>query len=119
MSTTSGDIPAYKGKVTHRSWAQLPDELVRLAQTLALCTRPKSHRLFYRAIATYFIWDISVASYCPEQWQSRHFWQNRMVYTVLRDAQDVEKFMRICPQWAAASPYSPIILFVLKSDPPF
>ncbi|KIK56308.1 hypothetical protein GYMLUDRAFT_76221 [Collybiopsis luxurians FD-317 M1] len=83
MSSTSGDVPAYKGKVTNRSWAQLPEELVRV-------------------IATYYIWDISVSNYCPDQWQQRVFWQNRMVYTALRDAQEVERFMSICPQWGAA-----------------
>ncbi|KAJ4471443.1 hypothetical protein J3R30DRAFT_3685774 [Lentinula aciculospora] len=56
-----------------------------------------------KTIATYFIWDISVTNYCPDQWQARHFWQNRMVYTALRDAQEVERFMRICPQWGAAA----------------
>ncbi|KAJ3993032.1 hypothetical protein F5050DRAFT_1784774 [Lentinula boryana] len=83
MSSASAEVSAYKGKLTNRNWALLPEELVRL-------------------IATYFIWDISVTNYCPEQWQARHFWQNRMVYTALRDAQEVERFMRICPQWGAA-----------------
>ncbi|KAF9073354.1 hypothetical protein BDP27DRAFT_1417171 [Rhodocollybia butyracea] len=83
MSSSFSDVPAYKGKVTNRSWAQLPEEIVRI-------------------IGTYFIWDLSVANYCPEQWGLRPFWQNRMVYTALRDGQDVERFMRICPSWGAA-----------------
>ncbi|KAF8829636.1 hypothetical protein F5879DRAFT_877000 [Lentinula edodes] len=83
MSSTLVEASAYKGKLTNRSWALLPEELVR-------------------TIATYFIWDISVTNYCPDQWQARHFWQNQMVYTALRDAQEVERFMRICPQWGAA-----------------
>ncbi|KAJ3820799.1 hypothetical protein F5880DRAFT_1586150 [Lentinula raphanica] len=83
MSSTTAEVSAYKGKLTNRNWALLPEELVR-------------------TIGTYFIWDHSMTNYCPDQWQARHFWQNRMVYTALRDAQEVEKFMRICPQWGAA-----------------
>ncbi|KAJ3724783.1 hypothetical protein C8R42DRAFT_547427, partial [Lentinula raphanica] len=55
-----------------------------------------------RTIGTYFIWYISMTNYCPDQWQARHFWHNRMICTALRDAQEVERFMRICPQWGVA-----------------
>ncbi|KAJ8489895.1 hypothetical protein ONZ45_g13396 [Pleurotus djamor] len=75
---------AYKGKFTHRWWPQLPEELVRL-------------------IATNYLWDLSATSYCPKQWETRDQWYPRMVYTILRDAAEIEaKFMQICPQWSLA-----------------
>ncbi|KAF7428973.1 hypothetical protein PC9H_008210 [Pleurotus ostreatus] len=82
MSSPSNAV--YKGKFTHRWWPQLPGELVRL-------------------IATYYLWDLSITNYCPQQWDSRDQWYSRMVYTALRDAADIEtKFMQICPQWSLA-----------------
>ncbi|KAF4562976.1 hypothetical protein EYR40_007306 [Pleurotus pulmonarius] len=82
MSSPSNAV--YKGKFTHRWWPQLPGELVRL-------------------IATYYLWDLSISNYCPQQWDSRDQWYSRMVYTALRDAADIEnKFMQICPQWSLA-----------------
>ncbi|KAF8058612.1 ABC domain-containing protein [Lyophyllum atratum] len=80
----SSGTPVYKGKVTHRSWPQLPEELLR-------------------HIATFYLWDISAKNYCPNTWDTRENWHHRMVYTTLRDANDVEKhMMSICPQWHAA-----------------
>ncbi|KAF8883286.1 hypothetical protein BD779DRAFT_1674621 [Infundibulicybe gibba] len=79
----STNVRVYKGKVTHRSWPQLPEELVR-------------------HIATFFLWDLSATSYCPQVWDLRENWHPRMVYTVLRDASDLERFMSISPQWSHA-----------------
>ncbi|KAG6897940.1 hypothetical protein C0992_008688 [Termitomyces sp. T32_za158] len=63
----------YKGKVTHRSWPQLPEELLR---------------------------------YCPQSWELRETWHQRMVYTALRDANELERhMMAICPQWHLALQY--------------
>ncbi|RDB20746.1 hypothetical protein Hypma_012221 [Hypsizygus marmoreus] len=74
----------YKGKVTHRSWPQLPEELVR-------------------HIATFYLWDLSANNYCPQTWDARETWHQRMVFSVLRDANEVEKYMmQICPQWHLA-----------------
>lgn len=76
--------PVYKGKVTHRSWPQLPEELVR-------------------HIATFYLWDLSVSSYCPQVFEARENWHHRMVYTALRDAIELERHvMSICPQWQIA-----------------
>ncbi|KAF8320239.1 hypothetical protein F5887DRAFT_1291426 [Amanita rubescens] len=73
----------YKGKFT-RSWPQLPDELVR-------------------HIATFYLWDASVTSYCPQVWDTRELWQHRMLYASVRDAIHLEKnLMSICPQWSKA-----------------
>ncbi|KAG5644311.1 hypothetical protein DXG03_008729 [Asterophora parasitica] len=80
-TTTTG---GYKGKVTHRSWQQLPEELVR-------------------HIATFFLWEMSGRGYVPHTWDTRESWHHRMLYTVLRDAHGLEhQFMSICPQWHLA-----------------
>ncbi|KAG5725275.1 hypothetical protein E4T56_gene12671 [Termitomyces sp. T112] len=81
MSSTT---TVYKGKVTHRSWPQLPEELLR-------------------TIGTFYLLDASSTSYCPQTWESREAWHHRMVYTALRDANELERhMMSICPQWHAA-----------------
>ncbi|EPQ55366.1 hypothetical protein GLOTRDRAFT_121520 [Gloeophyllum trabeum ATCC 11539] len=80
-STTT--IPLYKGKFTNRSWHQLPPEIIRL-------------------IATHYLLDVSPSSYCPQTWEIPQFWPMRMMYTVLRDALQVEKLMQICPSWHTA-----------------
>ncbi|KAF5374704.1 hypothetical protein D9615_008967 [Tricholomella constricta] len=83
-STMSSSTQVYKGKVAHRSWQQLPEELVR-------------------HIATFYLWDISAKSYCPQTWDTRENWHHRMLYVALRDANDLEHhLMSICPQWHAA-----------------
>ncbi|KIL61970.1 hypothetical protein M378DRAFT_25846 [Amanita muscaria Koide BX008] len=83
-TTATGEpVFMYKGKVT-RSWPQLPDELVR-------------------HIATFYLWDASVNSYCPQVWETRELWHHRMLYTSIRDALLLEKnIMPICPQWSKA-----------------
>ncbi|KAF5353111.1 hypothetical protein D9758_008780 [Tetrapyrgos nigripes] len=86
LSSTTMDSQSstsYKGKVTNRGWSQLPAELIR-------------------TIATNYLWDVSSTKHCPDTWNHRVFWQSRLVYTVLRDAVQMETFMQICPQWAAA-----------------
>ncbi|KAJ3965171.1 hypothetical protein EV361DRAFT_1021121 [Lentinula raphanica] len=91
MSSTIAEVSVYKGKLTSRNWAWLPDEL-----------DPDTTLLLLRTIATCFIWNLSTTNYCPDQWQAQHFWHNWMVGKALRDAQEVERFMQICPQWGAA-----------------
>ncbi|KAK7437631.1 hypothetical protein VKT23_018530 [Stygiomarasmius scandens] len=81
-------MSSYKGKGTNRGWAQLPDELVR-------------------TIAQHYLLDLSLTKYCPNTWETRAFWQSRMLYTVLRDMGDMERFMSICPQWHHAVQYHP------------
>ncbi|KAF8161555.1 hypothetical protein B0H34DRAFT_796324 [Crassisporium funariophilum] len=88
MSSTpsaSHSVPQYKGKVTHRSWPQLPEEIVRL-------------------ITTHYLWELSATSYCPQTWDTRkQLWQQRMVYTCIRDSMDLEKhIMAVCPEWHRA-----------------
>ncbi|KAI0090569.1 hypothetical protein BDY19DRAFT_992009 [Irpex rosettiformis] len=77
----------YKGKVK-RSWAQLPDSLVRLITShyLALVT-PK-------------------AGY-PSQWDVKELWSSRLIYTALRNANEIEKLMSICAPWHVAIEYHP------------
>ncbi|KAF9262534.1 hypothetical protein L218DRAFT_388703 [Marasmius fiardii PR-910] len=75
--------PLYKGKVTNRSWAELPEEIVR-------------------TIATDYLYMMSRSSYIPEQWEARLFWYHRVVYTAIRDARTMDMLMNICPQWTTA-----------------
>ncbi|TFY58343.1 hypothetical protein EVG20_g8185 [Dentipellis fragilis] len=83
-STATTTAPStYKGKITNRSWQQLPPEIVRL-------------------IATHYLLDVSRASYCPITWETRELWPSRMVYTALRDALEVQKLMQLCPSWHIA-----------------
>ncbi|KAG6382190.1 hypothetical protein JVT61DRAFT_840 [Boletus reticuloceps] len=93
-STTSSSSPTasalaaprdhvYKGKYTHRSWQQLPPELVR-------------------TIATHHLLDLQPTSYCPLTWDAKELWHPRIVYTTLRDAIALEKLMQVTPAWAAA-----------------
>ncbi|KAF8993004.1 hypothetical protein BDQ17DRAFT_1368840 [Cyathus striatus] len=72
----------YKGKVT-RSWPQLPAELVR-------------------HIATFYLHDLALTSYTPHTWDAPELWYPRMIYASIRDAQEFEKVMKICPQWKKA-----------------
>ncbi|KAJ7247474.1 hypothetical protein C8J57DRAFT_1724455 [Mycena rebaudengoi] len=73
----------YKGKVTNRSWPQLPPELIRL-------------------IATYYLWDVSACNATPRIWELPRYWQERMVYVAVRDSRDLERLMSVCPQWGIA-----------------
>ncbi|KAF8131819.1 hypothetical protein EV363DRAFT_1164636 [Boletus edulis] len=73
----------YKGKYTHRSWQQLPPELVR-------------------TIATHHLLDLQPTSYCPLTWDAKELWHPRIVYTTLRDAIALEKLMQVTPAWSAA-----------------
>ncbi|EAU91831.2 hypothetical protein CC1G_04598 [Coprinopsis cinerea okayama7 len=79
-----GRTKVYKGKVTHRSWAQLPEEIVRY-------------------IATYYLLSLASTSYNPQTWETRDHWQQRMVYTVLRDGGALERnLMSVCMGWHKA-----------------
>ena len=56
-----------------------------------------------RHIATFYLWDASVNSYCPQVWETRELWHHRMLYASVRDAILLEKnLMSICPQWSKA-----------------
>ncbi|PPQ80854.1 hypothetical protein CVT26_015181 [Gymnopilus dilepis] len=82
-TTTEAYTPMYKGKVTHRSWQQLPEEIVRL-------------------ITTYFLYDYSTTAYCPQTWENRRQWYSRMVFTAIRDTIELERIMGVCPEWKRA-----------------
>jgi hypothetical protein len=101
-------VPVYKGKVTHRSWPQLPEELVRSVIDIS-ATRAQEliEHLPNRHIATFYLWDQSVTNYCPQVWEARENWHHRMVYTALRDALELERhLMSICPQWYIAREFT-------------
>ncbi|EGO26174.1 hypothetical protein SERLADRAFT_355167 [Serpula lacrymans var. lacrymans S7.9] len=76
-----GDV--YKGKYTNRSWQQLPPDIIRI-------------------IATHYLVDFTASTYIPHTWLTKEMWHNRVVYTVLRDANDLERLMRVSPAWKAA-----------------
>ena len=108
-----------KGKLTNRSWAQLPEEIIRSVLLSALAhyfldpcpCAPKRVLLiaaFTRLIATHYLLDVSISNHCPSTWENRRLWPNKMVYTIVRDAFDVEKhLMGVCPEWHKASEYYP------------
>ncbi|KAH6884062.1 hypothetical protein BKA70DRAFT_1411100 [Coprinopsis sp. MPI-PUGE-AT-0042] len=74
----------YKGKVTHRGWAQLPDDIIRW-------------------IATHYLYSLASATNRPQTWETRELWHQRMVYNVLRDGIQLEKnVMSICMGWHKA-----------------
>ncbi|PBK59289.1 hypothetical protein ARMSODRAFT_967067 [Armillaria solidipes] len=79
-TTVSPNVGPYKGKITHRSWAQLPEELVR-------------------QIATFYILDMSSSRTYPTMWDFRELWHARMAYTAIRDGMELERIMAVCPQW--------------------
>ncbi|EIN06641.1 hypothetical protein PUNSTDRAFT_127338 [Punctularia strigosozonata HHB-11173 SS5] len=81
-ATTTNAQRAYKGKAT-RSWQQLPPELIRL-------------------VATHYLLEVSAHNHCPHAWEPRELWPYRMVYACLRDANELERLMQICPPWASA-----------------
>ena len=107
-----------KGKLTNRSWAQLPEEIIRSVFLSAMGFyldpwRYSSRCLpvaFARLIATYYLLDITVSNHCPSTWENRRSWSSRMVYTTIRDAFDIEKhLMGVCPEWHRASEYSSVL----------
>ncbi|OBZ65898.1 hypothetical protein A0H81_14130 [Grifola frondosa] len=81
LSTTidSHPVAMYKGKVT-RSWQHLPQEIIRL-------------------ITTYYLLNVASTNYCPNTWEVREKWPGRIVYTLLRDALDIERLMSLFPAW--------------------
>ncbi|XP_006460529.1 hypothetical protein AGABI2DRAFT_220564, partial [Agaricus bisporus var. bisporus H97] len=88
-STTTTTTPGSphdncKGKHTTSSWPHLPEELVR-------------------HIATFYLWDRATTTYTPSTWDVRELWHHRMVFTVIRDAFDLERnLMAVCPEWDLA-----------------
>ncbi|KAF9479108.1 hypothetical protein BDN70DRAFT_895231 [Pholiota conissans] len=88
MAPTEAPVAAqqlqYKGKYTHRSWPDLPEEIIR-------------------HIATFYIYDLAVNNYCPQSWEARKHWYSRMAYASIRDTIELEKYlMSVCPQWKKA-----------------
>ncbi|KAK0447042.1 uncharacterized protein EV420DRAFT_1276306 [Desarmillaria tabescens] len=94
-TTVCPDVGPYKGKITHRSWAQLPEELVR-------------------QIATFYILDMSSNRTYPTMWDFRELWHARMAYTAIRDGMELERIMAVCPQWLKSREYE----FSLTLDAP-
>lgn len=100
-----------KGKLTNRSWTQLPEEIIRLVDSQPMgYLRPAVHYNCYlslefvRLIATHYLLDISVTNHCPQTWDNKRLWPSRMVYTIIRDALDIERhLMNVCPEWHRAS----------------
>ncbi|TFK20852.1 hypothetical protein FA15DRAFT_673146 [Coprinopsis marcescibilis] len=83
-SLKSPKSTVYKGKVTNRSWPQLPEDLVRY-------------------IATFYLHSLQTQQYCPHTWESRELWHSRIVYSTLRDASHMEKnLMSVCLGWHRA-----------------
>ena len=61
-----------------------------------------------RHIATFYLWDTSTTSYCPQVWETRELWHHRMLYASVRDGLLLEKnLMSICPQWSKARKFIP------------
>jgi hypothetical protein len=113
----------YKGKLSNRSWQQLPPEIIRyvsLPPFPRLSRHPRLHNppvnlarrtrignadslsLISSLIATYYLLDVTTFSYCPHTWDARDAWPSRMVFTLIRDAVQLERLMQICPPWSTA-----------------
>ena len=56
----------------------------------------------YSLIATHYLLDVTTYAYCPHSWDARDVWPSRMVFTLIRDAMQLEKLMQICPPWFTA-----------------
>ncbi|KAL1743641.1 hypothetical protein HDZ31DRAFT_83266 [Schizophyllum fasciatum] len=82
---SSSSAATYKGKIT-RSWPQLPPEVVRL-------------------IATHLLLLYGRAGHVPHAFKHPQHWQQRMLYDVLRNFNELEKVYDVCPQWSAALDY--------------
>ena len=107
-----------KGKLTNRSWAQLPEEIIRsvVLSAMGFYLDPWHYSArclpiaFARLIATHHLLDITVSNHCPTTWENRRLWSSKMVYTTIRDAFDIEKhLMGVCPEWHKASEYSLLV----------
>ena len=94
-------VPGCKGKISHRSWSQLPPEIIRfvdVARHTLLCSLYNLVRL----VTTHYILDVCSTISVPHSWDTRDMWHPRLVFTVLRDAIEIEKLMCICPAWSVA-----------------
>ncbi|GJJ08416.1 hypothetical protein Clacol_002632 [Clathrus columnatus] len=67
------------GKRAVHNWANLPPEVLRLVVANYLAYKPHA--------------------YTPASWLHPDFYYQRSVFETLRDAYDVERIMRVCPQW--------------------
>ncbi|KAI0628419.1 hypothetical protein C8Q77DRAFT_1281263 [Trametes polyzona] len=84
LAVVSHDVPntmntPCKGK-TARSWLKLPEEVVRL-------------------IATHYLLDLADTGFCPQTWDAPQMWPQRIAYTTLRDAREMERIMELFPGW--------------------
>jgi hypothetical protein len=57
----------------------------------------------YRYVATFYLSNLAKSSHVPQIWDQPNQWHSRMVFTSLRDAIELERLMRVCPQWQRAS----------------
>lgn len=133
----SSSTTQYKGKLSNRSWQQLPPEVIRYVSfcfpfiathysqypllafnqhnflvNLPRRTRignadlpPLSPFISNSLIATHYLLDVTSYAYCPHTWDARDSWPSRMVFTLIRDAVQLERLMQICPPWSAAREY--------------
>ncbi|KAF8589499.1 hypothetical protein K439DRAFT_1628723 [Ramaria rubella] len=70
------------GKRAVHNWANLPPEILRLV------------------VANYLAYKPHI--YPPSAWLQPEFHYQRNVYECLRDAYDLQRLMRVCPQWYRA-----------------
>ena len=119
INAAVGVSPVYKGKAL-RSWAELPEEVVRSVWPYAMRSTRSVLIPHRRLIATYYLLDITASTYIPNTWEARRLWQSRMVYTAIRDSLNIEKhLMFICLSWRRASEclffLSPFVSFSFSS----
>ncbi|KAJ3559860.1 hypothetical protein NM688_g82 [Phlebia brevispora] len=55
-----------------------------------------------RTIATHYLVVTGEIAYTPDTWTSKDMWASRLLYTAIRDANEIEKLMSVCPSWELA-----------------
>ncbi|KAG6829015.1 hypothetical protein H0H92_005922 [Tricholoma furcatifolium] len=89
VSTTSSTTGMYKGKVTHRSWPQLPEELLRYCPQTWDTREAWHHRMVYAALRDANDLERHMMSICP-QWhlalQHHLFWNQAVALIDPTDA---------------------------------
>ena len=53
-------------------------------------------------IATDYLLGVATYAYHPHGWDARDVWPSRVVFTLIRDAMQLEKLIQICPPWFTA-----------------
>jgi hypothetical protein len=102
LQTMLDTAPIYKGKITHRSWGAIAPRNYQVCRIgigtphLAVLT---SQSNLNRLVTTHYILDVCATTYLPH---SCNMWHPRLIYTILRDAIDIEELMCICPAWGTA-----------------